>query len=59
VFSVSSMSWCGALGHAGYANEIALITGNVLERFIDPAPFPPLPSSPPPSPAPVDPGGSA
>jgi len=58
VFSVSSMSWCGALGHAGYANEIALITGNVLERFIDPAPFP-LPSSPPPSPAPVDPGGSA
>jgi N,N-dimethylformamidase len=45
VFSVSSMAWCGALGHEGYDNEIAVITGNVLARFTDSAPFPPLPDS--------------
>lgn len=41
VFSVSSMAWCGALSHDEYRNEIAVITGNVLARFIDTAPFPP------------------
>jgi N,N-dimethylformamidase len=45
VFSVSSMAWCGALSHHGYDNEIAVITGNVLARFTDPAPFPSLPDS--------------
>jgi N,N-dimethylformamidase len=43
VFSVSSMSWCGALSHDGYANEIAVITGNVLARFIDRSPFQSVP----------------
>ena len=39
VFSVSSMAWCGALSHRDYDNEIARINGNVLRRFLDPAPF--------------------
>lgn len=39
VFSVSSMAWCAALSHDHYANEIARITHNVLDRFLDPAPF--------------------
>jgi N,N-dimethylformamidase len=46
VFSVSSMAWCGALSHNDYDNEIAVITGNVLARFIDRAPFPPVPQTP-------------
>jgi N,N-dimethylformamidase len=45
VFSVSSMAWCGALSHNGYDNEIATITGNVLARFIDRSPFPPVPDA--------------
>jgi N,N-dimethylformamidase len=40
-FSVSSMAWCAALSHDGYANDVARITHNVLRRFLDPAPFPP------------------
>lgn len=39
VFSVSSMAWCAALSHHGYANEIERITRNVLLRFLEPAPF--------------------
>ena len=38
-FSVSSMAWCAALSHDGYANDVARITHNVLRRFLDPAPF--------------------
>jgi N,N-dimethylformamidase len=41
VFSVSSMSWCGALSQHDYRNDIATITGNVLRRFLDPAPLVP------------------
>jgi N,N-dimethylformamidase beta subunit-like, C-terminal len=52
VFSVSSMAWCGALSHHDYQNEIAVITGNVLARFLDAEPFPSLAPSP-------DPGGAA
>jgi N,N-dimethylformamidase len=40
VFSVSSISWAGALAHAGYKNNVSRITGNVVKRFLDPAPFP-------------------
>jgi N,N-dimethylformamidase len=40
-FSVSSMAWCAALSHDGYANDVAWITHNVLRRFLDPVPFPP------------------
>ena len=40
VFSVGSISWFGALARNGYENDVARITGNVLERFLDPTPFP-------------------
>ncbi len=33
VFATSSIAWSGALSHADYANNIAKITGNVLDRF--------------------------
>jgi N,N-dimethylformamidase beta subunit-like, C-terminal len=39
VFSVGSIAWCGALSHQGYCNNVARITGNVLRRFLDEAPF--------------------
>ena len=39
VFSVGSIAWAGSLPHHGYDNNVARITGNVLERFVDPAPF--------------------
>jgi N,N-dimethylformamidase len=39
VFSTGSISWLGSLGHAGRRNPVARLTGNVLRRFIDPAPF--------------------
>ena len=39
VFSTGSISYAGALSTNDYANDIARLTGNVLRRFIDPAPF--------------------
>jgi len=33
VFSTSSMAWCGSLAHNGYDNNVARLTGNVLDRF--------------------------
>jgi len=39
VFSVSSIAWAGALAHAGYDNNVSRITGNVIRRFLDPAPI--------------------
>lgn len=39
VFSTSSIAWAGALSHNGYENNVSRITRNVLERFLDPAPF--------------------
>ena len=39
VFSVGSITYCGSLSHDGYDNNISRITRNVLDRFIDPAPF--------------------
>ncbi len=44
VFSVGSISWFGALARNGYDNDIARMTGNVLERFRDPKPFEPPPT---------------
>lgn len=35
VFATSSIAWSGALSHAGYDNNVARITGNVLDRFIN------------------------
>ena len=39
VFSVGAISWFGALARNGYDNDISQMTRNVLERFVDPAPF--------------------
>ncbi len=34
-----SISWCAALAHEGYDNNVARITTNVLKRFLDPEPL--------------------
>jgi len=39
VFSVGSISWFGALARNSYDNDVARMTKNVLERFLDPKPF--------------------
>ena len=39
VFSAGSMCWCACLSQDRYDNALARITGNVLRRFRDPAPF--------------------
>ena len=39
VFSTGSISYAGSLAHNDYDNNIARITNNVLDRFIDPKPF--------------------
>ncbi|RUV01919.1 hypothetical protein EOB36_11830 [Mesorhizobium sp. M6A.T.Cr.TU.017.01.1.1] len=39
VFSVGSIAWASSLPHAGYANNVARISENVLRRFQDPTPF--------------------
>ena len=33
VFSVGSIAWTASLSHAGYANNVARVTGNVLREF--------------------------
>lgn len=43
VFSASSISWSAALPCKGFDNNVARITGNLLRRFLDPAPFLPPP----------------
>jgi N,N-dimethylformamidase len=39
VFSTGSIAWAGSLSHAGYDNDVARITTNVLNRFLEKAPF--------------------
>jgi len=39
VFSTGSITWAASLSHAGYQNNVARITGNVLRRFCDPEPL--------------------
>ena len=34
VFSVGSIGWTGSLSHAGYDNDVARVTDNVLRRFL-------------------------
>ncbi|MBX6321319.1 MAG: N,N-dimethylformamidase [Rhodospirillaceae bacterium] len=41
VFSTGSIAWAGSLSHNNYDNNVARITGNVLDRFLDPTPFGP------------------
>jgi N,N-dimethylformamidase len=40
VFSTGSIAWTGSLSHSCYDNHVSKITGNVLDRFLDPAPLP-------------------
>ncbi len=39
VFATGSIAWACALSCDGYTNSAARVTGNVLRRFLDPAPF--------------------
>ena len=39
VFSTSSIAWAGSLSHNNYDNNVSKITGNVLDRFVDPKPM--------------------
>jgi N,N-dimethylformamidase len=39
VFSTGSITWCGALSHNNYENNVSVITENVLRRFLDPTPI--------------------
>jgi len=39
VFSVGSIAWCGALRAGGAETPVGRMTWNVLQRFIDAAPF--------------------
>ncbi|MER9883573.1 N,N-dimethylformamidase beta subunit family domain-containing protein, partial [Mesorhizobium sp. M0118] len=39
VFSVGSIAWGTSLPHAGYSNNVAQVSENVLRRFRDPLPF--------------------
>jgi len=39
VFSTGSISYAGALAVDGFDNDIARLTNNVLDRFLDPEPF--------------------
>ncbi len=39
VFATGSIAWAGSLSHAGYANNVAAISRNVLQRFLDPTAF--------------------
>ena len=39
VFTTGSISWCASLAHDDYENNVARITGNVLQRFLDPEPL--------------------
>lgn len=39
VFSTGSIAWTASLPHEGFENNVARITGNVLRRFLDPAPL--------------------
>ncbi len=40
VFSTGSITFCGSLVTNGFDNDVSRLLGNVLERFLDPAPFP-------------------
>lgn len=39
VFSTGSIAWSASLPHDSFENNVARITGNVLRRFLDPAPL--------------------
>ncbi|MCZ7598257.1 MAG: hypothetical protein M5U09_11765 [Gammaproteobacteria bacterium] len=39
VFSTGSIAWAGSMAWNGYRNDVARLTANVLQRFLDPRPF--------------------
>ena len=39
VFSTGSIAWAGSTAWNGYNNHVAVITSNVLRRFLNPEPF--------------------
>jgi N,N-dimethylformamidase len=39
VFATGSIAYAGSLSHQGYDNNVALLSRNVLRRFLDPLPF--------------------
>jgi hypothetical protein len=39
VFSVGSIQWCSCLPARDYSGTVAVVTRNVLRRFLDPAPL--------------------
>lgn len=41
VFATGSIAWAASLCHNACDNNVARITGNVVRRFLDPAPFQP------------------
>ena len=49
VFSTGSIAFAGALPINGYDNNIARLMGNVMDRFLEPAPFEGFDASRPPS----------
>jgi N,N-dimethylformamidase len=45
VFSTGSIAWMSATLENDYNNDVATITRNVINRFLDPKPFPPIPET--------------
>jgi N,N-dimethylformamidase len=45
MFSTGSITWISSTMENDFDNDVARITGNVIRRFLDPAPFPPIPES--------------
>ena len=41
VFSTSSIAFAGSLAHDNYQNNVSRLLENIVDRFTDPAPFPP------------------
>jgi N,N-dimethylformamidase len=39
VFSTGSIAWSASLSYQQYSNNVARITGNVIQRFLDSTPF--------------------
>ena len=39
VFSTGSIAWSASLSYQRSSNNVARITGNVIQRFLDPTPF--------------------
>ena len=45
MFSTGSIAWISSTLENNFDNDVARITGNVIRRFLDPAPFPPVPAA--------------